>query len=128
MPAHGLAFLGMPDIETLGVLTINYETIGRQLTPDDNPDNKQKNYQCERTIQTEGGKLESYAYNRQDVDTQKQCNAYSTADTTESCTNRRQHDEAQEKYIADNVDASLLILAQQSQETSTIGITAYLQI
>ena len=35
---------------------------------------------------------------------QKQCDAGSATDTDESCTNRRQHVDAQEQYNADNVD------------------------
>ena len=40
VPGSGLALLGMPDIETQGVLTTNYETKGRQLTPHDNSDKR----------------------------------------------------------------------------------------
>ena len=41
----------------------------------DNADKRQRNWQCERAIQTEGGKFESYAYNRHDDDAQEQYNA-----------------------------------------------------
>ena len=57
----GPALLGMSDIETLGMLTINDKTIGRQLAPGDNVEKRQRNCQHERAIQTEGRKLESHA-------------------------------------------------------------------
>ena len=45
--------LGMPDINNLGVLIINYETIGRQVASDDNADNRKRNCQYDRAVQTE---------------------------------------------------------------------------
>ena len=59
VPESGPALLSIPDKETLGVLTIKYETIGRQLTQEDNPDKRQRNCQSERAVQTEVGKPES---------------------------------------------------------------------
>ena len=61
----------MLDTETLGVLTIDYEIIGRQLTPYDNPDKRQGNYQSERAVQTDGRKPESCTNNRWNVEAQK---------------------------------------------------------
>ena len=66
----------MPGIETWGVLTINYETIGKQLTSDDDSYKRKRNFKHERAIQTEGGKPESCT-NKRDV--QKQCNADNAA-------------------------------------------------
>ena len=42
--------LGMPDIDNLGVLPINYKTIGRQLGSDDNTDNRKRNWQYKRAV------------------------------------------------------------------------------
>ena len=61
----------MSDIETLSVLTTNDKTIGMQLTSGNRADKRQRNWKCERAVQTEGGKLERSAYNRQDIDAQK---------------------------------------------------------
>ena len=72
------AVLGMPDIDNLGILTINCETIGRQVTPDENAGNSKRNRQHERTIQTEGGKFESYENKRQDAEAKSQHNADNT--------------------------------------------------
>ena len=71
MPGSSPALLGMPDIETLGLLTIDEKTIDRQLALGDNAGKRQRNCQCERAVQAEGRKLVSYADNRQDVDAQK---------------------------------------------------------
>ena len=43
-------------------------------------------------------------HKRQDVYVQKQCDADNEAHTHGSCTNRKQHNDAQEQYNADNVD------------------------
>ena len=43
MPGSSSALLGIPDIKALNVLTINYETIGRQLASDDNADKRKTN-------------------------------------------------------------------------------------
>ena len=53
------ALLSIPDVETLGVLTINNKTIGRQLASGDSAYNRHINCQCTRAAQTEGRKLES---------------------------------------------------------------------
>ena len=45
------------------------------MAPDNNADKRHRNLKCETVIQTEGRRLESYAYNRQDVDVHKQNNA-----------------------------------------------------
>ena len=71
LPGSGPALLGMPDIETVGVPTIHDKIIGRQLASGDMADKRQGNCQCEKAVQTEGGKFESYAYNRQGYDAQK---------------------------------------------------------
>ena len=71
--------LGMSDIDNLGVLTINCETISRQVASHKNTDNSKGNCQCERVIQTEGGKYESYENKRQDTEVQSQHNADNTA-------------------------------------------------
>ena len=71
VPGSDPALLSMQDIDILGVLTINFETIGRQLTSDDNADNRKGSCHYERAVKTGGWMPESYAYNRQDVDAQK---------------------------------------------------------
>ena len=45
VPGSCPALLGMPDIEKLGVLTINYKATGRQLSSVDNTDNRKGNCQ-----------------------------------------------------------------------------------
>ena len=40
VPGNSPAALGKPDIDNLGVLTITFKTIGRQLSSNDNSDNK----------------------------------------------------------------------------------------
>ena len=97
VPGSGTALLGTADIDTLGILTINRETIGRQLTPGDNPDKWQRNCQSERA---EGGKLESCTNNRQDVDAQKAVQPESGR--LESCKNKRQDTDIQKQCSADN--------------------------
>ena len=87
----------MADIEMLGVLSIYDKRIDGQLAPGDNADKIQRNYQCERAIQIEVREIESYAYNRQDVDAQN-----NTMQTMWLC--------------------QLLILNQWLQVTSTIQI------
>ena len=78
VPGSGPSLLGMPDIDNLGVLTMNYETIARQLTLD-NADNRKSNCQFERTVQTEGRMPESCTNKRQDAETQNQHNAVNNA-------------------------------------------------
>ena len=51
VPGSGQASLGMPDIDNLSLMTVNYETIGRQLAADDNAD--------KRSSSIEGRKPES---------------------------------------------------------------------
>ena len=46
LPGSDPAFLDMLDIETMGVLTINDKTVGRQLTSDYSANNRQRNCQC----------------------------------------------------------------------------------
>ena len=98
--------LGIPDIETLCVLTIKYNTICRKLTSDEKANKRQRNCQCERAVQTEGGKLQRYAYNKQDVDAQKQCN---TDNKDENYTNRKQHINVLQQHTADNVDKPVFV-------------------
>ena len=50
----------MPDMDNLDVLTINCETIDRQVASDKNTNNSNRNCQHERTIQIKGRKFESY--------------------------------------------------------------------
>ena len=100
MPQSGPALLGMPDIDNLGVLTINSETIGRQLVPDNNADSRKGNCQYEKAVQTEDGMSESYACNGWDVDTQKAAQAEDRM--LETCTNKRQDAETQNQHSADN--------------------------
>ena len=90
----------MSGIETLGVPTINDKTIGRQLASGDDVDKRQRNCQCERAAQTEGGKLESYADNRQDVDAQKAVQVEGSM--SESRTNKRQDVDSQSQHNADS--------------------------
>ena len=59
VPGSGPASLGMPNIDNLHLLTIKYETTGRQLTSDDNTDNRKRNCQYERAVQTGSGMTES---------------------------------------------------------------------
>ena len=54
---------------------MNYETIGRQLTPDDNPYKRQRNCQSERAVQAEAMEPESCTNKRQYADVQKQSSA-----------------------------------------------------
>ena len=69
----------MPDTDNLGVLTIKCETIGRQVALDENTDSSKRHSQHQRTIQTEGGKFESYENKRQDAEEQSQHNRKNTA-------------------------------------------------
>ena len=62
--------LGMPDIDNLGVLTRNYDTIGRQAASDNNTKNRKRNCHHERAVQTEGRKFECYENKRQDAEEQ----------------------------------------------------------
>ena len=50
VPGSSPALLGMPYIETPGVLTINCKTMGRQLTSDDNANKRNRNWQYERAV------------------------------------------------------------------------------
>ena len=45
----------------------------------DSAEKRQRNCQCERSVQKEGGNAESCTNKRQDPDVQKQCNADNTA-------------------------------------------------
>ena len=69
-PESDPALLGKPDIQTLGVITINCETIGRQLASDDNADKRRRKCQYERVVQTGGRKPESCQNQRHDFDVQ----------------------------------------------------------
>ena len=73
------ALLGMPDIDNLGILTINHETIDRHLGSGNNEDNRKRNCQYKGAVQTEGGIPESCTNKRQDAERQNQCNADNTA-------------------------------------------------
>ena len=53
------------------MVTTDDNTIGRQLALSDNADKGQRNYQHERTVQTEERMLENYADDRQDIVAQK---------------------------------------------------------
>ena len=64
MPGSGSALLGMLDIETLSVLTIDDKTIDGQLALGNNPDKRQRNCQCDRVVKTEGRISETIAGNR----------------------------------------------------------------
>ena len=44
VPRSGQALLCMPYIETLGVLTTNCESIGRQLASDNNAEKRKRNW------------------------------------------------------------------------------------
>ena len=121
MPGSSPALLGKQDIETLGVLTINDKTIGRQLASGDSADKRQRNYQCERAVETEGVKLESYAYNMQGVDAQKAVKA--EGGKPESCTNKKQDANVQRQCNADNkakpnVIFNLSVMASNNNENS----------
>ena len=45
VPGSGLALLAISDIETWSVLTIKYNTIGRQLASDDKVNKRQRSHQ-----------------------------------------------------------------------------------
>ena len=79
MPGGSPAELGMPDIDNLGALTVNSETIDRQVASDENTDNCKRNCQHKRAIQTEGGKFQSYENKRQDAEAQCKHNADNAA-------------------------------------------------
>ena len=72
----------MADIDNLGVLTINCDTIARQVASDENTDSSKVNCQHERAIQREGGKFEIYENKRQDAEVQSQHNAENTAQSS----------------------------------------------
>ena len=78
--------LGISDRDNLGILTINGETIDRQVVSDDITDNSKRHGQCKRTIQIEGGKCEQFESEKQDAEAQSQQNADNTAEPT-ICTN-----------------------------------------
>ena len=74
------ALLGMPDIQTVGVLTINHDTLGRQLASDESTDKRKTNRQSKRAVQTQGQKPESWKNKMYDVDVQIWFNANCTAE------------------------------------------------
>ena len=104
MPGSSPALLGMPDIETLSVLTINDKTIGRQLVSGDNADKRQRNCQCERAIQREVESLRAM----HTIGRMLTCKNNTMQPTQLSCTNRRQHVDAQEPYNIGNVNEPIV--------------------
>ena len=76
------AVLGMSDIDKLSLISFNCETIGRQVALDDIIDNSKRNSQCNRAIQTEGGKCKQFESEKQDAEAQSQHNTYNTAKPT----------------------------------------------
>ena len=80
VPGSSPAFLGMQDIDKLGVLTINYKTIGMKLASDNSMDNRKRNCQYERAVQMEDRIPESCTNKRQDAEAQNQHNANNTAE------------------------------------------------
>ena len=70
----------MPDIDNLGLLTIKYETVGRQLPAEDNTNNRKRNCQCNRVVHIQVGMSESCTNRRQDAETQSQHNADNTTE------------------------------------------------
>ena len=124
MPESSLALLGMPDIETLGGLTIDDKTIGRQLALGDNADKRQRNFQCKRAVQRESRKLESYADNRQTVNAQKAVQA--EGGTPESSTNKRQDAYTQSQPNADSttepsVMTTPIVIGNNNNENSFLS-------
>ena len=100
----------MPDIETLGVLTID-KTTGWQLALGDNADKRQRNCQCYRAVQTEGEKPESYTDNRQMLmHTKKSVQAEGS--TPDSSTNKRQDADTQVNTMQTILLSQLLSLIQ----------------
>ena len=91
------------------------------MASDDSADKRQRNWQCERAVQTEGRALESYAYNRKDVDAQKAVQAED--DKPESCTNKRQDAGVQKQCKADNTAKQVLSLIQWSWVIITMTVT-----
>ena len=63
-----------------GCNTINYETMDRQLASDNNANERKRNYQHERAVETDGSEPNSCTNKKQDVDIQKQCNTDNTAE------------------------------------------------
>ena len=70
----------MLDVETLGVPTINHDTIERQFASDKNIDKRRTSGKCEGTVQTEGREPISCTSKMQGVDVQIQCNANHTTE------------------------------------------------
>ena len=64
MQGSSSAVLGMWDIDNECVLTINCETIGRQVASDENTDNSKRYCWHERAIQTKDEKFESHENKR----------------------------------------------------------------
>ena len=78
-PGSVTALFGRPDIQTLGIVTINTDTICRQLASDENTDKRRTNRQSKKAIQTEGRQPDSCTNNMLEVDVQIQCNANNTS-------------------------------------------------
>ena len=89
----------------------------------DNAHQRYRNCQCERVVQTEGRKLESYAENGQDVDTLKTVQA---GGTPESSTNKRQDSDTQCQHNADNttepcINTNPMIMGKKNNENSFLS-------
>ena len=72
MQDGSLVVLGMPDIDELSPISVNCETIGRQVMADDITDNSKRNGQCQKAIQIEGGEYEQFESEKQDAEAQSQ--------------------------------------------------------
>ena len=70
--------LGIPDIDSLGVLTINCENIGRQVASDQNTDNSKRNCQCKREIQTDNTAESSIVTNPMVISNSSNQNSFSS--------------------------------------------------
>ena len=70
----GPAVLGMPDIDKLGLISVNCKNTKRQVAKDDIIDNSMS----ESPIQTNGGKCEQFEGEKQDAEPQSQQNGDNT--------------------------------------------------
>ena len=65
----------MPDIDKLGLISLNYDTTHRKVAADDSIDNSKS------PIQTEGGKCKQFKVEEQEAETQSKQNADNTMES-----------------------------------------------
>ena len=75
------AVLGMPGIDKLGLLTMNYETVSRQVASDDSTDNSKRNCQHKKQFKQ---KVENMKSKKKtwDAEAQSQHNANNTTESS----------------------------------------------